>query len=575
MYRYICILGELCCGSVATALDAKIRATGLEQKLNSGSFLLYAPADTPVLRLSQSSAIIGHAFWRDGNAPIVEQDLLASHSGMNLAERMIRDCWGEYLLVDDADGDRHGVTIMRDPSGGVGCVYSVTDGFVTSDISMAARTGLYVRAIDWNQIQNILVYPHLKNGHTALSGIRELLPGCRIEIAGGRAATEEIWTPWEFVSTRHRHRDRLAAQAGVRSAVSSTVRAWAETDRSVLLELSGGLDSSIVAASLLDAHAEVACCNLTTPVPGADERAYARLMSDLLGVDLHVQTLRMEDARFDFTPPLDAVAPSTWFLQHASNELKEAIGLRIGANSFFSGGGGDTVFCYTKTASPAADAFIERGPAAGIKAIRDLAELHQCTVWKAGRLTARKLLAPPRPPRKPDRSFLSGASAKEVLVPHPWFTAPPDALPGDRERISDLAGNQIFRDGVARNARWSLRLPLLSQPVMEACLKVPSWMWIAEGQNRAVARNAFAAVLPADILYRRSKGTFMNYSGAVYRRHESRIRDYLLAGELAGRGLLATDTLQGFFDRAPDSKGDGFMRIFDLCQIENWIRHQK
>lgn len=161
-----------------------------------------------------------------------------------------------------------------------------------------------------------------------------------------------------------------------------------------------------------------------------------------------------------------------------------------------------------------------------------------------------------------------------MLEPHPWFVAPDGALPGDRERIFDLAGTQVFRDGLARGTKWPLRMPLLSQPVVEACLKVPSWMWIAGGRNRAVARDAFADVLPADILYRRSKGTFMNYSGAVYRRNRSRLREYLLTGRLEGHGLLDGDALRRFFDRDLGTREDTFMRIFDLCAAENWVRHQ-
>ena len=352
------------------------------------------------------------------------------------------------------------------------------------------------------------------------------------------------------------------------------MRRWAETDKSLLLELSGGLDSSIIAACLQNAHTRVTCCNLVTPVPGADERTYATLMAAALRTELHVETLGFEGPHFDFPPPPHAVAPSTWFLQHASNELKEAIGRRLDISSFFSGGGGDTIFCYTRTAAPAADAFREHGVIAGIRAVTDLAELHQCTVWKAGRLALRKLFAPPRPPRTANRSFLSTTPDLDLPEPHPWFATPDGALPGDRERIFDLAGTQVFRDELARRAKWQLRMPLLSQPVVETCLKVPSWMWISEGRNRAVARDAFADVLPAEILYRRSKGTFMNYSGTVYRRNKSQLREYLLTGRLEGQGLLDTDSLQRFFDRDLAPRDDGFMRIFDLCAVENWVRHQ-
>jgi len=66
----------------------------------------------------------------------------------------------------------------------------------------------------------------------------------------------------------------------------------------------------------------------------------------------------------------------------------------------------------------------------------------------------------------------------------------------------------------------------------------------------------------------------MNYSGAVYRQHKSRLRKYLLTGQLEGHGLLDNNALRRFFDGDLGARDDKFMRIFDLCAVENWIRHQ-
>ncbi len=574
MYRYIALLDG--CGQKGSnaRFDELLRQLELQHRQTLGCIHLYAAEDTPIRLLASSGAIIGHIFPRDPSAPGSGQNLTNLPVQHKLAPFLLDEFWGEYLLLHAPGDGLDGTTIMRDPSGGVDCIYSLRDGFITSDISIATQLGLYSRKIDWDFIRGNLIYPHHKAGRTGLAGLHELLPGCQLHLRGDRHSVEQIWSPWPFVSTQHRHRDRHQAEADVRHTVSSTVKRLADTDQSLLLELSGGLDSSIVAACLQDTTARVSCSNLVTPVPGADERRYASLMAGMLGVELHAEHLGFTRAPLDFQPPPNTVAPSTWFLQHAANELSEAIGTQLGVNSFFSGGGGDTVFCYTRTAAPAADAFRERGTIAGIRAILDLAELHQCTFWKAGKLTLRKLLAPPKPPRKPDATFLSATLAHEVLEFHPWFAAPEGALPGDRERIFDLAGTQVFRDGLARGTRRHLRMPLLSQPVLEACLKVPSWMWIAEGRNRAVARDAFADMLPPDILHRRSKGTFMNYSGAVYRQNKRLLQDYLLTGQLESKGLLDADALRQFFDRDLAARDDRFMRIFDLCAAESWVRHQ-
>lgn len=568
MYRFLALLPGHDPDERAR-IGAALRDTGLPRVVSLDGLDIHACDRTPVVQLSPTTALVGHAFGHDdqpARIPNARADATVRHA--------LDTCWGEYLLLCRHDDDPSALTVLRDPSGGVDCTYSLQDGFLTSDITIAEHLGLFRRSIDWDFIGGSLQYPHLKCGRTGLSGLRELLPGCRLDIRDGAASTQPVWDPWRFVASPHRHHKRADAQAEVRHAVSRAVRRWARTDASVLVELSGGLDSSVVAACLGDVEARVACCNLITPVPGADERRYAVPMADLLGVGLEVRSLGFDQPLFDAPPPRHAVAPSTWFLQHAANALKASVGEALDVDSFYSGGGGDTVFCYTKTAAPAADAFRERGVVAGLRAVHDLAELHQCTVWKAGRLALRKLRAPPKPPRRPDRSFLPAELPPEPLPAHPWFKAPEGALPGDRERVFDLAGTQVFRDGIGRSARRHLRMPLLSQPVVEACLKVPSWMWIDGGRNRAVARDAFADRLPPTVLHRRSKGTFMNYSGAMFRRNRDRLRDYLLGGALRARGLVDADALQHFFDAPASPDGDGFMRIFDLCAVESWVRHQ-
>jgi asparagine synthase (glutamine-hydrolysing) len=117
-------------------------------------------------------------------------------------------------------------------------------------------------------------------------------------------------------------------------------------------------------------------------------------------------------------------------------------------------------------------------------------------------------------------------------------------------------------------------MPLLSQPVMEACLAAPCWMWISGGRNRAVARDAFADLLPLDVLSRRSKGTFMSYLGAVYQKNKEQMRDFLLTGHLQAHGLLDADAVQSRIESRLPPRDESFTRIFELCMTENWVRHQ-
>src|SRR3546814_14803902 len=90
---------------------------------------------------------------------------------------------------------------------------------------------------------------------------------------------------------------------------------------------------------------------------------------------------------------------------------------------------------------------------------------------------------------------------------HPWLVPPKGALAGSAAHIALLAAAEsVTRSRDARVARADIS-PLIAQPVAEACLRVPSWLWTRDGHNRAIARDAFRAALPPAIVDRRDKGT--------------------------------------------------------------------
>lgn len=576
-YHYIAVVR----GDAAAAADplshtqlAFLRAQGMQSVAMPGPSLLFVSTETPTL-LVPGGVIIGHIFSRSG-APLDASAFPGPRDSNALPGHLLTQCWGEYLLIQNAPRPGTGLTALREPSGGVPCFFFSKNGtaFITSDIGLAVGLGLYRREVDWAFIAWSLAYPHVNTECTALTGVRELLPGARLTLNCQYAVIDQAWSPWPFVAEPQRHRDHVSATEEIRSTVQTVVETWARTDKVVLMELSGGLDSSIIATCLANAKASVTCGTLVTPVPGADERRYAQPVADALGAALHATTLDIESVEFDFALPVQTARPRVSVLQQTANQAMTSTAQACGATSFFSGGGGDTVFGYSSGPAPAADALKERGVRAGAAAVHDLSMLHDCTYWKAGRLTLRKLVRGAKSPCNANVSFLDSSIASPPPAHHPWFTAPQNVLPGDQERIAELAGTQVFRDGAPRGAMHWLRLPLLSQPVVEACLKAPTWMWIAGGTNRALARDAFAHQLPPAVLARRSKGTFVSYSGAVYQRRKQAMRAFLMEGHLRRQRLLDIDALDTFFGATPHPRDTGFMRIFDLVMVENWLRQQ-
>jgi asparagine synthase (glutamine-hydrolysing) len=113
---------------------------------------------------------------------------------------------------------------------------------------------------------------------------------------------------------------------------------------------------------------------------------------------------------------------------------------------------------------------------------------------------------------------------------------------------------------------------LLSQPVVELCLSIPSWTWFAGGRDRAVARAAFSQHLPAQIVWRRGKGRLETMCAAAYIRQRQELRDLLLGGRLADNHLLDRTAIEAYLKRDLVEGDFDYFRLIEIADVERWVR---
>jgi asparagine synthase (glutamine-hydrolysing) len=264
--------------------------------------------------------------------------------------------------------------------------------------------------------------------------------------------------------------------------------------------------------------------------------------------------------------------PGAGILQQVIDMAVSDYAITVGVDGFFGGGGGDNVFCFLGTAAPAADVLRRQGFSAQFwRTINNLSVLHACTHWTALRLAVKKALRGSQPWKR-NASFLDPDVVPGKPDQHPWWTPPSDALPGKAEHIAALMRIQGAADGKARVRLAPVRYPLLSQPLVELCLRIPSWMWISGGRNRSIARDAFADQLPAEIFQRQAKGDFTSFCGAAYNRQRSALTDHLLGGWLAQHGVLDITKVEVYLKSPAPPKDISFFRLIDIAAVESWAR---
>lgn len=554
----------------ARVADAAITAIGLCRVARFARGLVLAKAASPVLALADGTGlVIGDLFARGAARRLVGLDDAAARAIATDPARLITDYWGEYVAVLEG---RDGPLVVCDPMGAHSCYAVCGDAIavIVSDVAIATALGRIDGSINWSALGRWLAHPGLRSEATCINGVDEILPGTAAPILARPPTRQPLWTPWAFAAPDRQFMTRAAAVDALRETAFLATKACAAQTSSALLEMSGGLDSSIVAACLRHADISVRCVSLWAPDPGADERCYAQAVADHIAAPIEFVRLAAEDVDLMAVSPRLTPRPVDHPLKRAADLVLGRAGLKQKCDSFFSGSGGDYVLGYSGTSAPAADALLARGPGRGfLTAVGDVAALHDCSVWKVAGLAVRKaqrragVVAAPR-------LFLSEEVRALEAPAHPWREAAQGCWPGKREQIDSLIRGQGLREERDRRLIAPLRMPLLSQPVVETCLRVPSWMAVTGGRNRAVARDAFAAYLPTAILNRRTKGNFTAFNAALVMRHRRTLRELLLDGRLSAHGLIDRRALETYFSADRPLAGAAYTAALDLAAAELW-----
>jgi len=503
-----------------------------------------------------------------------EGDAILRSGGRSLAT----DFWGRYVaFVQTAQGLAR---VLRDPSGTLPCFRLQLDGvtlvFSWLEDALALVGALRRWAMNWDALKVCLQGGALSGRQTALEGVLQVLPGESIDLL--RLDSELVWRAVDFARSPASF---SAAEASglLREGVQACVDAWASCYDTLLVRLSGGVDSSILISCLAPARtaADVISINYHSRGSDSDERVYARLAAASAGRDL---IERERDPGFRIGRVLSSARmcvpiPYVGWMSGASDAQ---LATAYGAPAMFTGAGGDSLFYEFASWWPASDCLAAQGLSTGfLAAAMDAARLGRVSIWRAIGLAMKERVAPSAFERE-----LTGTApflAPEVRTGmehrmrflHPSLQDAADIPIGKRVQTFGLLHPLTYYNPFEREAAPELVNPLLSQPLVELCLRLPTYLLTQGGHGRALARQAFAADLPSQIVHRRSKGGLEEHVKAILLSNLKEIRPLLLEGQLARRGLLDLPKVEAVLSGKTSALQGPVSQIHGLVAIEAWI----
>ncbi|WP_433948446.1 asparagine synthase-related protein [Brevundimonas diminuta] len=475
--------------------------------------------------------------------------------GRALADAMVTRGWGDYVLAWRGEGGA--LEALRDPSGAVDSLGWTHQGLrVLSDQWPPEADALLPAkaALDWPLLGRMADRPQLATRRCAVAGVWTIPPGGFARITD-QAAITPVWRPAESYGGAFD-----AGEDALVNVVDGVVQALARDHGRVMAELSGGLDSAIVVGSLVEgASVSPRVVNYHGPWPEGDERFYARAAADLHGLTLHeaakpVRPLRQ--GQFDrlglgVRPAFQGLDP--FYDADMAGRMRHARAACV------TGQGGDAVFFQQPTPWVTCDRVARIGlRGLSPRHLSHVAEWTRRSAWAVAALGLRR----------------TAAEADEA-DPHPWLTGLERLPPGKRLQIRQLVNAQSYwRDSLRLRAGPVLH-PLLTQPVMEHALAIPTDLLTrgeGEVRDRALARRAFAHRLPDRIGQRRNKGDLTRYYGRINRLSLPLLRSLLLEGRLASHGVIDAAGLDAVLTPERLIWDDRHSRATLPAVVECWAR---
>lgn len=532
-------------------------------------------SDTPVIPIGDHGCVIGHLFSRsDPSVRIAAFDadevLAIEASG---GRSLLKDFWGAYIAVLTPDNGV--ISVVRDPSAQMPCYYrSDADHLVlASDVTQLARRG--PQAVNFTELGRLLTSVDAIGRNTCISDVKELLPGECITTTPEGHTISEWWSPWPW-TIPERQVSFETDTSRLRRVLADCIGSWASCFDSIALGVSGGLDSSIVACAAQSQDLSLHCLNIVSNGAGGDERRYASVLASAVGRPLHERHYSLSSVDIEKpVAPHHAWPNAPYFMQGIAT-IHSGFSKEHHIDAYFSGNGGDNVFCSLNTAAPFVDRFLTQGARSGLMTtLRDLSVLtgadgmailrHALGIYK-------RFGDPPRIYRNSSGLSASFIEALEPFVPlHPWLDNAKRALPGKIGHVKQIIRAHRGIELYPRAEAPVHIAPLLSQPIIEVCLGIPTWHWVHKGINRAVAREAVRGIVPQQLLRRTSKGGPSGFMNEIFQANRQKAEQMLRDGLLARAGLLDLSIFEGI-DPITANGSDKARRILDLCAAEAWAR---
>jgi len=572
-----------------------------EEFSSSGMQVFCAGARDQALQLhlvgNQGGIVLGSLLARSRDlfspAPAEQLRFDAAQSQAFVQSRgrwLIDNAWGEYVAFghDDANGYKW---VLKDPTGSLPCLSTEFQGVSIFFSRIGDCLDLQLRfTVNETFLRALMMIGTTFQDIPSLNEARLVHRGECIEFkkdsSGWHASRKLYWTPVSYTGAEDLIEDPQTAALAMNGVIRAATAGLARMHRSLLLRLSGGLDSSIMAGCLKGTTERFTAYTYFSPIGRSDERPWARLAAAHAGcehIEYPLQALDMDLTLGLRMPPSPEPSPLLGFIQR--NTVERELSERTQATGVFNGDGGDSGFCADSISYAVPEFLRQHGINPRLfRLASQVALLTEKSSWAVLTTAIRRVMTNQYAGTPRDRiitaSQLVNPEIKQAFrchdsVSHPWFQGQRRVAWDKIRRIGTLmmAPDYYTIDAPVDAPVADVVAPLYSQPVIEMLLRIPIHTHFHGGRDRGLARMAFANEAPEPILRRLWKDRAPGFHDQLLERERPFLKATLLEGVLASHGLLDRRLLEEVLSTGPTKNTVFPGEIFRHLDAELWARH--
>ena len=489
------------------------------------------------------------------------------------------------------DGAERRFILARDRMGEKPLFYTIANHqlLFASELTSLLSHPAVSRDIDPCALREYLALEYVPAPRSMIAGVHKLEPGTALVMQNGSTRVQRYWSiPLAQREPMPSYDDAVAQ---LRSALDRAVSSRLVSDVPLGIFLSGGIDSSTVAA-LAAKHGALETFAIGFDEPSFDESAHARLVAQHIGSRHHERIVRAAEMP-ELVPALgdlldepigDASILPTWVL---SRFAREHVTVALG------GDGGDELFAGYPMHQAQRIARVFRAlPGPLVRAAAGAA--HALPVSHAnfafGFKAATFLRGAAAPPPQNHALWMSSFDVKEqsALLREPDACDPFEVV---QERWRESAGAPLLArathldattylpndilvkvDRASMAVALEVRAPFLARDVVELAFSLPDSYRMRGLTGKRLLRDAVRPLLPASILDRPKKGFGMPVAAWLTGALRPLAWDLLASDEFARTGLFDPRTVRRMLEQHDRRERDLRKPIWTLLMFELWRR---